>query len=207
MKHVIKPKSLTRHCTDFIWALSHNTYLTSCVSPPCPPPETASSSQSLPCKSSLLRRVQENSPPCWAPFCNATNFLAGCHWSLSKRWGCPARDIHLSMREGGVGMNWTVTTVPFWGRVRTHWAEGVSHSLTSPWWLNWVYLISERRFRNALPSAPEANVRPSMERESTVTEFEWPSMLAASKLSAVTATSLGGDLSEKWEMVPDWLPT
>ena len=48
----------------------------------CPPPETLSSSQSLPCRSSLLRMLQENSPPCWAPFCSATNFLAGCQRSL-----------------------------------------------------------------------------------------------------------------------------
>ena len=60
--------------------------LTSLVSA-CPPPETTSSSQSLPCKSSLLRMLQENSPPCWAPFCNATSFLAGCHRSLSSTKG------------------------------------------------------------------------------------------------------------------------
>ena len=57
--------------------------LTSLVSA-CPPPETVSSSQSLPCKSSRLRMLQENSPPCWAPFCNATSFLAGCHRSLKR---------------------------------------------------------------------------------------------------------------------------
>ena len=183
----------------------------------CPPPETLCSSQSLPCRSSLLRMLQENSPPCWAPFCSATNFLAGCQRSL--RWELcirlkfvckPGRIIYLSIKEGGVGMNWTVTTVPLWGRVRTHCADGVSQSLTSPTHFRFNTqsdFVSAMKTCVILPSAPEAKVRPSIDSESTVTELVWPSIMVAVKLSAVTETSLGGDLREKWEMAPDWQPT